>query len=152
MAVVLIIVGLIGLLFNIVLSNLQQSRDQANFFLEAQRIVNALNERLVSAVWTDGPSMGFTDSATRTSFRVAIYNPVSLTLQYRTVSFNASDKTLRIDDRTLLKAGPEVESIFFGPGSSRSGTLECVLIHVRPNSSRLRSYVSPILTYLTASY
>uniref|UniRef100_A0A7C5VN95 Uncharacterized protein n=1 Tax=Fervidobacterium thailandense TaxID=1008305 RepID=A0A7C5VN95_9BACT len=60
--VIIFLTALLGLLFNLALSSLEQSKLQMNFYLEAQRVANVLNLRLSNAIWTDPVNMGLTSS------------------------------------------------------------------------------------------
>ncbi|ODN30806.1 hypothetical protein [Fervidobacterium thailandense] len=154
LVVLIILMALLGVLFNLVLSNLEQSRLQMNFYSEAQRIVNLLNLRLTNAVWTDPNSMGLATRDETYSFRLAFYNPETLTLQYKTLSYDRNSRTLRLDNQTLLSLSSDIESLSFRPfyRDERLQTPECVLMIVRPRLPRLREYTFPILTYLSGSY
>lgn len=154
MITVIFLTALLGLLFNLVLSSLEQSKLQMNFYLEAQRVASALNLRLSNAVWTDPTSMGLTSSKETYSFRLAFYNPQTLTLQYRTLMFDRNSKTIKLDNTVLVTLSSEVEEVKFKPfyRDGNSQAPECVLLIAKPKSHKIREYTFPILTYLSGSY
>lgn len=141
MAVFLIILAMLGLIFDITLRVLNQQKLYSEFYSEAQRITDMIDLLLCQSVWTDK----------------LIANGNSITLDFFVPSGSSvikQSKVLKIENLSIIFDGKKitdisdlVKDVYF--------TLEniegkkYIMIKIEPMNSNYKTYTVPVMTALS---
>lgn len=141
MIVFVIILAMLGLIFNITLRVLNEQKLYSEFYLEAQRITDIVDLLLAQSVWTDRLTA----------------NGNSLTLDFFVPSGSSvvkQLKVLRIENSVVTFDGKKIADIS-GVVKAVTFTLKeiqgkkYVMMEIEPVNSKYNTYLVPVMTALS---
>ncbi|WP_434223434.1 hypothetical protein [Fervidobacterium gondwanense] len=146
LVVVVIVMAMLGLIFDITLRVLNERQEYTSFYSEIQYISDIIDNLFANSV-----SKIEEQDVTTNSIQIPFYKPTQqyndVVTQKKLLQFNTANKTLVFDGKIIAKVD-KIGSIEFSATSTENSTIKFVIIKFRHKNNKWE-YSLPMLSALS---
>lgn len=141
MIVFTIILGMLGLIFDITLRVLERQKLYSEFYLQAQRITDIVDLLLSQSVWTDNLS------ANGNSLTLDFFVPSGSSVVKQIKILRIENSTITFDNKKVADVPNLIERVTFTIESIQGK--KYIMMRIEPKNSKYRPYFVPVMSALS---